>query len=92
LVHYHPGARAKTLYLAAHASHIVGWPEPKGRELLQELTQFATQPRFTCAVRWYQAGDLVIWDNRSTMHRATAFEDKLYPRDMRRTTVYDDVR
>ena len=35
---------------------------------------------------------MVIWDNRSTMHRATAFEDKLYPRDMRRTTVYDFVR
>jgi alpha-ketoglutarate-dependent 2,4-dichlorophenoxyacetate dioxygenase len=92
LVHYHPGAGAKTLYLAAHASHIVGWPESHGRELLRELTEFATQPRFTCAVRWYQAGDLVIWDNRSTMHRATAFEDKLYPRDMRRTTVYDGVR
>ncbi len=92
LVNYHRGAGAKTLYLAAHASHIVGWPEAKGRELLNELMEFATQPRFTCAVRWYQPGDMVIWDNLSTMHRATAFEDKLYPRDMRRTTVYDAVR
>jgi alpha-ketoglutarate-dependent 2,4-dichlorophenoxyacetate dioxygenase len=89
LVQYHAGAGVKTLYLAAHASHIVGWPEAQGRELLRELMEFATQPGFTCAVRWQQAGDLVIWDNRSTMHRATAFEDKRYPRDMRRTTVYD---
>jgi alpha-ketoglutarate-dependent 2,4-dichlorophenoxyacetate dioxygenase len=92
LVQYHPGAGGKTLYLAAHASHIVGRPEAEGRALINELMGFATQPRFTCAVRWYQPGDMVIWDNRSTMHRATAFEDKLYPRDMRRTTVYDSVR
>ena len=92
LVQYHSGARAKTLYLAAHASHIVGWPQEKGRELLRELMEFATQPCFTYALRWRQPGDLVIWDNRSTMHRATAFEDTLHPRDMRRTTVYDGVR
>jgi alpha-ketoglutarate-dependent 2,4-dichlorophenoxyacetate dioxygenase len=91
LVQYHPGAGAKTLYLAAHASHIVGWPEAKGRALINELMGFATRPGFTCAVRWYQPGDMVIWDNRSTMHRATPFEDTRYPRDMRRTTVYDFV-
>jgi alpha-ketoglutarate-dependent 2,4-dichlorophenoxyacetate dioxygenase len=89
LVQYHAGAGSKTLYLAAHASHIVGWPEAKGRDLIRELMDFATQPQFTCAVRWHQAGDLVIWDNRCTMHRATAFEDTRYPRDMRRTTVFD---
>jgi alpha-ketoglutarate-dependent 2,4-dichlorophenoxyacetate dioxygenase len=89
LVQYHAGAGVNTLYLAAHASHIVGWPQEQGRELLRELMTFATQPGFTCAVRWRQPGDLVIWDNRSTMHRATAFEDTRYARDMRRTTVYD---
>ncbi len=89
LVQFHAGAGCRTLYLAAHASHIVGWPEATGRQLLQELMAFATQPQFTCAVQWHRPGDLVIWDNRSTMHRATAFEDTLYPRDMRRTTVYD---
>jgi len=89
LVQYHAGAGARTLYLAAHASHIVGWPQDRGRELLRDLMQFATQPGFTCRVRWQQAGDLVIWDNRRTMHRATPFEDTRYPRDMRRTTVYD---
>ena len=91
LVQYHAGAGRKTLYIAAHASHIVGWPLEKGRELLRELMDFATQPRFTVAVRWYQAGDLVIWDNRCTMHRATPFEDTRFARDMRRTTVYDRV-
>jgi alpha-ketoglutarate-dependent 2,4-dichlorophenoxyacetate dioxygenase len=45
--------------------------------------------QFTAAIRWHQAGDLVIWDNRSTMHRATLFDDTRYARDMRRTTVYD---
>jgi alpha-ketoglutarate-dependent 2,4-dichlorophenoxyacetate dioxygenase len=89
LVQYHPGARAKTLYLAAHAARIVDWPQARGHDLLRDLIGFATQPRFTCAVHWRQPGDLVIWDNRSTMHRATAFEDTRYPRDMRRTTVYD---
>ncbi len=91
LVQYHTGAGRKTLYIAAHASHIVGWPLDKGRQLLLELMEFATQPQFTVAVHWYQAGDLVIWDNRSTMHRATAFEDTRFARDMRRTTVYDRV-
>jgi alpha-ketoglutarate-dependent 2,4-dichlorophenoxyacetate dioxygenase len=91
LVQYHSGAGRKTLYIAAHASHIVGWPLDQGRRLLQELMEFATQPQFTVAVRWHQAGDLVIWDNRSTMHRATPFEDTRFARDMRRTTVYDRV-
>ena len=56
---------------------------------LKELLEFATQPQFVRAVAWKQPGDLVIWDNRCTMHRATAFEDTLYRRDMRRTTVFD---
>jgi alpha-ketoglutarate-dependent 2,4-dichlorophenoxyacetate dioxygenase len=91
LVQYHSGAGAKTLYLAAHISHIVDWPDEKSRALPQELMTFATQPGFTCAVRWQQPGDMVIWDNRSTLHRATAFEDRLYARDMRRTAVFDRV-
>jgi alpha-ketoglutarate-dependent 2,4-dichlorophenoxyacetate dioxygenase len=89
LVQTHPGSVRKTLYLASHASHIVGWPVEAGRQLLKELIEFATQPQFVQAVAWKQAGDLVIWDNRCTMHRATPFEDTLYRRDMRRTTVYD---
>jgi alpha-ketoglutarate-dependent 2,4-dichlorophenoxyacetate dioxygenase len=89
LVQIHPGSLRKTLYIASHASHIVGWPVEEGRRLLKELIEFATQPQFVRAVSWNQPGDLVIWDNRCTMHRATPFEDTVYRRDMRRTTVYD---
>jgi alpha-ketoglutarate-dependent 2,4-dichlorophenoxyacetate dioxygenase len=89
LVQIHPGSLRKTLYIASHASHIVGWPIEAGRKLLKDLIEFATQPQFVRAVAWTQPGDLVIWDNRCSMHRATAFEDTLYRRDMRRTTVFD---
>jgi alpha-ketoglutarate-dependent 2,4-dichlorophenoxyacetate dioxygenase len=91
LVQVHPGSGRKTLYIAKHASHIVGWPVEAGRKLLDELIEFATQPQFVRAVAWQQPGDLVIWDNRCTMHRATPFEDTLYRRDMRRTTVYENL-
>jgi alpha-ketoglutarate-dependent 2,4-dichlorophenoxyacetate dioxygenase len=77
------------LYLGAHASHIVGWPVEEGRKLIQDLIAHATQPQFAGGVSWRGPGDLVIWDNRCTMHRATAFEDTLYRRDMRRTTVFE---
>jgi alpha-ketoglutarate-dependent 2,4-dichlorophenoxyacetate dioxygenase len=89
LVQVHPGSGRKTLYLAAHASGIVGWPPEQGLELIAELIEFATQPRFTRPVSWKQRGDLVIWDNRCTMHRATPFADTVHRRDMRRTTVFD---
>jgi alpha-ketoglutarate-dependent 2,4-dichlorophenoxyacetate dioxygenase len=91
LVQVHPGSKRKTLYLAAHASHIVGWPVDEGRKLIQDLIAHATQPQFAGAVNWRGPGDLVIWDNRCTMHRATAFEDTLYRRDMRRTTVFETL-
>jgi len=91
LVQVHAGSGRKTLYIAAHASHIVGWPVEEGRQLLKDLIDFATQPQFVRSVAWQQAGDLVIWDNRCTMHRATPFEDTVYRRDMRRTTVYDSA-
>jgi alpha-ketoglutarate-dependent 2,4-dichlorophenoxyacetate dioxygenase len=80
LVHEHRGR--KTLYLASHASHIVGWPVDEGRALLRELTR----PEFVYRHRW-RVGDVVVWDNLCTMHRATPFEDQRYKRDMRRTTV-----
>ncbi|MEP7245282.1 MAG: TauD/TfdA family dioxygenase [Gammaproteobacteria bacterium] len=91
LVQVHPGSGRKTLYLAAHASTVVGWPVEEGRALIRELIAFATQPQFYRSVAWKQRGDLVIWDNRCTMHRATPFEDTVYRRDMRRTTVYDKL-
>ncbi|HEU4625748.1 MAG TPA: TauD/TfdA family dioxygenase [Steroidobacteraceae bacterium] len=91
LVQVHPGSGRKTLYIAKHASHIVGWPVAEGRKLLDELIDFATQPQFVRAVAWHQPGDLVIWDNRCTMHRATPFADTIYRRDMRRTTVLEKI-
>jgi len=86
LVRAHPRTGRKSLVLASHASHIIGWPIEEGRALLKELTESATQPRFVYAHHW-SPGELVIWDNRCTMHRGSTFDDKLYRRDMRRTTV-----
>jgi alpha-ketoglutarate-dependent 2,4-dichlorophenoxyacetate dioxygenase len=90
LVQVHPGSRRKTLLLASHASHIVGWPVDEGRALLRELMEFATRARFVHRHSW-RAGDLVMWDNRCTMHRATPFNDLAFRRDMRRTTVIEDA-
>jgi alpha-ketoglutarate-dependent 2,4-dichlorophenoxyacetate dioxygenase len=90
LVQVHPGSGRKTLYIAKHAAHVVGLPLAEGRALISELIDFATQPQFVRSVSWKQPGDLVIWDNRCTMHRATPFEDTRYRRDMRRTTVLEN--
>lgn len=90
LVQTHPSSGRKSLYLASHASHVIGWPEEKGRALLRELTAHATQPRFVYVHKW-RPGDLVVWDNRCTMHRATPFDDTAARRDLRRTTVKGDL-
>ena len=87
LVRRHPGSHRKTLYLSAHASHIVGWPVPEGRLLLLDLNTHATQPEFVYSHKW-RVGDLVIWDNRCTMHRGRPHDDS-YPRDLRRATTLD---
>ncbi len=78
----------KSLYLASHASSIEGWPLPEARLLLRELTEHATQPQFVYQHAW-RVGDLVIWDNRATMHRATAFDDGKFRRELRRVTTLD---
>jgi alpha-ketoglutarate-dependent 2,4-dichlorophenoxyacetate dioxygenase len=88
LVRRHPGSGRKALYIASHASHIIGWPIEEGRALLRELLAHATQPRFVYSHPW-RLGDLVIWDNRCTLHRATPFESATHVRDMRRSTVID---
>jgi alpha-ketoglutarate-dependent 2,4-dichlorophenoxyacetate dioxygenase len=87
LVRRHPGSGRKTLYLSAHASHIVGWPVPEGRLLLADLTEHATTPQFVYSHKW-RVGDLVIWDNRDTMHRGRP-HDESQPRDLRRATTLD---
>jgi len=88
LVHMHPGSGRKVLYLASHASHVVGMPLEEGRALLRELIELATRPRFVYRHKW-RVGDLLVWDNLQTMHRGTPFDDTKYPRDMRRTTVVE---
>ncbi|HUZ72244.1 MAG TPA: TauD/TfdA family dioxygenase [Stellaceae bacterium] len=90
VVRVHPGSGRKTLYIASHIDRIIGWSEDESRALRDELIAFATRPRFVYVHKW-RAGDLVIWDNRCTMHRATPFKDVLVPRDMRRTTVREAV-
>jgi alpha-ketoglutarate-dependent 2,4-dichlorophenoxyacetate dioxygenase len=87
VVRTHPGSERKVLYVAAHASEIVGWPVPEGRLLLRELIEHATQREFVYRHDWRQ-GDLVIWDNRATMHRGRGF-DETRIRDLRRVTTRD---
>jgi len=89
LVRTHPGSGRKTLYLASHAGRIFGMPVPEGRMLLLDLIEHATRPEFVHTHRW-RVGDLVIWDNRCTMHRACDY-DMTQVRDMRRTTVSDEL-
>lgn len=88
LVRRHPGSGRKTLYLASHASHVIGWPADEGRALIEELMAFATQPQFVLQHRW-RVHDLVMWDNRCTMHRGREYDDLKYRRVMHRTTVAD---
>lgn len=77
----------KSLYLSAHASHITGWPVADGRLLLLDLNTHATRPHFVYSHSW-RVGDLVIWDNRWTMHRGRP-HDESRPRDLRRATTLD---
>lgn len=88
LVRQNPRTGRRSLYLAAHATRIVEWPVAEGRLLLRELMDHAIQRRFVYAHAW-QPGDLVIWDNLATMHRATAFDDARHPRELRRVTTLD---
>jgi alpha-ketoglutarate-dependent 2,4-dichlorophenoxyacetate dioxygenase len=83
-----PRSHRKSLYVASHASRIIDWPVPEGRLLLRDLIEHATQPEFVYRHSW-RVGDLVIWDNRATMHRARPFDDGKYPRELRRVTTLD---
>jgi len=85
LVRRHPSTGRKSLYLASHAGAIVGWPVPEARAFLRDLVEHATQRKFVYSHAWKQ-WDLVMWDNRATMHRARPFDPKEV-RDMHRTTV-----
>jgi alpha-ketoglutarate-dependent 2,4-dichlorophenoxyacetate dioxygenase len=89
LVRYDPRTGRKTLYLSAHIGAIVGWPLPEARMLIRDLIEHAVQRQFVYAHVWRQ-WDLVIWDNRTTMHRARRYNDLTEVRDMRRTTIRGD--
>jgi alpha-ketoglutarate-dependent 2,4-dichlorophenoxyacetate dioxygenase len=88
LVRTHQGSGRRTLYLASHAGHILGMQNKEGKDLIAKLIKHATKRQFVYSHRW-RAQDLVIWDNRSTMHRGLAFDDLRYKRNMRRTTIRD---
>jgi alpha-ketoglutarate-dependent 2,4-dichlorophenoxyacetate dioxygenase len=88
LVRTIPRSGRRSLYLASHANRIEGMRIPDGRLLIRELTEHATQREFVHRHRW-RVGDLVIWDNRCTMHRATRFDDASLRRELRRVTTLD---
>jgi alpha-ketoglutarate-dependent 2,4-dichlorophenoxyacetate dioxygenase len=89
LVRTHPVTGRKSLFLASHAGTIVGWTVPEARMFLNELTEHATQREFVYRHKW-RVGDLVMWDNRQTMHRGRRF-DRDEVRDVRRTTLAGDA-
>ena len=85
MIRVHPESDRKAIYVGRHASHIVGLSIEEGRALIRELNEFSTQPEFVYRHKW-QAGDLVMWDNRMVMHRGLPY-DPMYRRVMHRTTV-----
>jgi alpha-ketoglutarate-dependent 2,4-dichlorophenoxyacetate dioxygenase len=88
MVRTHPITGRRSVYLSSHAGGIVGWPVPEARIFLRDLIERATEPQRIYRHSW-RAGDVVMWDNRQTMHRARPFPvDE--PRDMRRTTLAGD--
>jgi alpha-ketoglutarate-dependent 2,4-dichlorophenoxyacetate dioxygenase len=88
LVRTIPETGRKSLYLASHAGRVFGMPEDEGRALIDQLVAHATQRQFVYTHRW-RVHDLVIWDNRCTMHRGADFDDLRWKRDMQRATVCD---
>jgi len=87
LVDTHPGSGRKVLFVGVHARQIVGWPTAESRMFLLDLLEHATQLERVYRHEW-QVGDLVIWDNRSTLHRGRRF-DISERRELRRTTIND---
>ena len=83
-----PQTDRKNLFIASHAGYIVGMGDSDAKRLIDELLAHATQPQFTYTHRW-RVGDLVMWDNRCTLHRGLAFDDLRYRRDMQRATTLD---
>jgi len=89
LVRTNPATGRKSLFLSSHIGGIVGWPVPEALAFVRELAEHATQRQFVYAHAWRQH-DLVMWDNRQTMHRARRYRDTGEVRDLRRTTLEGD--
>ena len=89
LVRTHPVTMRRSLFLASHAGTIVGWPMAEARIFLRDLIECATQPQFVYVHHW-RLHDLVMWDNRQTMHRVRRFDETEDIRDVRRTTISSD--
>lgn len=88
LVTTHPGSNRKVLFVGVHATHIIDWPIAEGRMYLKDLLEHATTPDMIYSHQW-QVGDLVMWDNRSTLHRGRRY-DLNQRRELRRTTINDE--
>jgi alpha-ketoglutarate-dependent 2,4-dichlorophenoxyacetate dioxygenase len=86
LVITHPVTGRKSLYLSSHIGGILGWPIPEARAFIRDLMEHATQREFVYAHEW-RVNDLVMWDNRTAMHRARRFDDLREVRDLRRTSL-----
>jgi alpha-ketoglutarate-dependent 2,4-dichlorophenoxyacetate dioxygenase len=89
LVRTNPATGRKSLFLSSHIGGIVGWPMPEARAFIRDLVEHATQRQFVYVHVW-RPFDLVMWDNRATMHRARRYSETSEVRDLRRTTLEDD--
>lgn len=85
MVRISPSGR-KALFVGSHAYAVIGMDDVAGQALIDELLTFASQNKFIYAHKW-QAGDLIIWDNRCALHRGTQFDYARYKRDLRRANV-----
>jgi taurine dioxygenase len=90
VVRTHPETGRKCLYLGDHAEYILGMPYDGGRALIEELNALAVRPDLTYEHRWTPR-ELIVWDNRCVLHRATAYDAATQPRVIRRCTVLGDV-
>lgn len=88
LVRRHPGSGRRSLFLSSHIGTVHGWLRPEALDLIRDLTEHATRREFVYRHEW-RVNDLVMWDNRCTMHRARPFDDRAYKRDLRRLTLQD---
>jgi alpha-ketoglutarate-dependent 2,4-dichlorophenoxyacetate dioxygenase len=88
LLRTNPYSGRKSLYLASHISRVLGLPIPEGRLLVWDLIERATRPWCIYTHEW-RVGDFVIWDNRATMHRGVAYDDRSHRRELRRVTTLD---